>query len=92
MKTSQLDEGQSNRTRPYAMDRELPVGNNGGDDNQGQCHGKTPSGGKSPARLTCVIDPRCDLHLRTNQVSRRVCIKGLGAMLCRESRLGGDRK
>jgi len=74
------------------MDGELPVGKNGGDDNRGQRHGKTPSGGRGPARLTCITDPLCDLHLSTNQVGGRVCIRSRGAILCRRPRLGGDRE
>jgi hypothetical protein len=38
------------------MDGELSIGENGGDDNRGQRHGKSPSGGRGPAGLTCVTD------------------------------------
>jgi len=91
-KASQLDQGQANGRRPRTMDGERPIGETGGDDNRGRLHGKTPSGGRSPAGLTCVTDPLCDLHLRTNPVGRRVCIRGRRAILCRRPRLGGDRK
>jgi len=74
------------------MDGELPIGENGGDDTLGQRHGKTPSGGRGPAGFTSVTDPLCHLHLRTNQVGRRVCIRGRGDILYRQPRLGGDRK
>jgi len=74
------------------MDEKLSVGENGGDDNPGQRHGQPPSGGRGPAGLACVTSPLRDLHLRTNQLGRRVCIRGRGVILCRRPRLGGDRK
>jgi len=91
-KASQLDEGQANGRRPCTMDGKLAIGQNGGDDNRGHSHGKTPSGGRGPTGLTCVTDPLCNLHLRSNQVGRRVCIGGLGAILSRRPRLGGNQK
>jgi len=62
-KANQLDEGKPNGQRPYTMDRDLSVRMNGGDDNRGQHHGKTHSGIRGPAVLTCVPDPLADLHL-----------------------------
>jgi len=74
------------------MDGKLSVGENGGDDNRGQRHGQTPSGGRGPAGLACVTSSLRDLHLRSNQVGRTVCIRGRGAILGRRPRLGGNRK
>jgi len=91
-KTSQLDEGQGNGRRPYTMDGKLSFGGNGGDNNPGPHHGQTPSERRGPAGLTCVTEPLRDLHCRTNQVGRRVCIRGGGAILCRRPRMGDDRK
>jgi len=91
-KASQRDECQANVRRPSTMDGERPIRKNGGDDNWGQRHGQTPSGGRGPAGLTCVTKPLCDLHLSTNQVGRRVCIRGQGAILCRRPQLGCDQK
>jgi len=91
-KASQRDEGQANGQRPYTMDGELSVRKNGGDDNLGQRHGKTTSGSRGPAGPTCVTNCLCDLHLRTDQMGRRVCITTQGAILCIRPRLGGDRK
>jgi len=53
------------------MDGDLPVGKYGGYGNQGQRHGQRTSGGRGAAKLICVTDPLCDLHLRTNQVGHR---------------------
>jgi len=43
------------------------------------------------AGLTCVTDPLCNLHLRTDPMGRRVCVS-LRIVFCRRSRLGGDWK
>jgi len=59
----------------HTMNGELSLGKNGGDDNRGQRHGKTPSESGGPAGLTCVTDPLCNLHLRTDKMGRRVRIR-----------------
>jgi len=73
------------------MDGELSLRVTSGDDNRGQCHGETPSGSGGSAGLTCVTDSLCDLHLRTDQMSRRVRL-GRRGVFCGRSRLGGDWK
>jgi len=88
--TSQRDEGQGNGRRPGTMDGKLSVRENGGDDNPGQRHGQTPSGGKDHTGLACVTDLLRDLHLRTNQVGLRVCFRGRWTILCRQPRLDGN--
>ena len=74
-KASQLDEGQANGWRPYTMEGELSPRKNGGYDNRRQFHGMTTSSSRGSAGLTCVTDPLCDLHLKTDQMGRRVCIR-----------------
>jgi len=89
-KASQLNEGQANGWRPvYMMDRELSLRKNSGDDNRGQRHGETPNGSRGSAGLTCATNSLCDLHLRTDQMGQRVCLRRR-AVFCVPSRLGGN--
>jgi len=74
------------------MDGKLPVRVNNEDDNRGQRHGETPSGGRGPAGLTGVTNHLSDLHRRTNEVVQRVCIRGRGAILWGRPFQGGERK
>jgi len=57
---------------------------------RGQRHGMTLSGSWGPAGLTGVTDPLCNLHLRTDQMGWRVCIRSRRAVLCRWPWLGGN--
>jgi len=74
------------------MDGALPLGANGGNDNRGQGHRKTTSGCGGPAGLTFVTNPLQNLHLRTDQMGRRVRIRSRRAILSRRPRLGDDRQ
>jgi len=53
---------------------------------------ETSAGTWGPTGLTVVTDPLRNLHLRTDQMARRVTIRSRRAVLCRRPRLGGDRE
>jgi len=74
------------------MDGEISPTNNGWDDTRRQCHGKTPSGRMGSAVLTYVTNFRCDLHLSTDQMSWRNCIRSRWDIQCRWPQLGGCQK
>jgi len=77
--------------RPYRVIRKLSVRKNCGNDNRGQSDGETPSGTRGPAGFTCVTNPLCDLHLRTDQIGWRAH-HSWRVVFCRPSQLGGDWK
>jgi len=54
------------------MDGEHTVRQLGGDDNRGQHHGITPSGGNGTARLTSFTNPLDDMDCRTHHMCRGI--------------------
>ena len=71
------------------MDRQHYLRENGGHDNRGQRHEETLSGTSDPAVLARVTDPLCIIHLRTDQMGRRVHLSQR-VVFCQGCRLGGD--